>query len=174
MAVLFNPQDILARFTFEGTEWIGDFGAGSGNWTIPLAKRVKEGKVFAIDVQEEPLEVLKRRAEREGLRNVEIIRADLEKPLGSTLSSEILDWVFVVHTLFQIEKKDLFLQEAWRVLKKEGRLFVLDWKKESIVGPSQGRVSEKELVDMTDKIGFDKEEIFYPDQYHYAILFLKR
>ena len=42
-----------------------DFGCGSGGWAIPLAKKLEEGKVYAIDILEEPLSALRARAKLE-------------------------------------------------------------------------------------------------------------
>ena len=45
-----NPQEVLNHLELEGDMVAADFGSGSGGWAIPLAKRLKFGKVYAIDI----------------------------------------------------------------------------------------------------------------------------
>jgi len=150
-----------------------DFGCGSGGFVIPLAKRLEDGLVYALDIQKEPLSALKGRALTENVSNIRIIRCDLEKPKGSTLSDFSLDLVLMVNILFQAEEKGAIISEAKRVLKKEGDLVVIDWLPKATQGPSKGRISPAEVKKITRGCGFKLEKEFEAGKYHYGLLFTK-
>jgi len=53
-----NPIEILNKLDLKDDMIAVDFGCGSGGWVIPLAKKIEQGIIYAIDVQEEMLSVL--------------------------------------------------------------------------------------------------------------------
>ena len=61
---------------------IGEPGAGRGYLTFPLADKVGEkGKIYANDISRQSLDVIEKRAKREGVKNIEIIMGEIEDPL---------------------------------------------------------------------------------------------
>ena len=116
-----NPKEILTNLDLKKWFSAADFGSGSGGWAIPLAKILTDGKVYAIDILEEPLSALKNKSGVEGIVNIETIRSDIESKNGSTLKDNYLDLVLITNLLFQVEDKKLVLAESKRVLKKGGK-----------------------------------------------------
>lgn len=168
-----KPEEILKNLDLKEEMTAADFGSGSGGWAIPLAKILKEGKVYAIDILEEPLSALKGKAGISNISNIITIRADLERENGSTLKDDSLDLVLITNLLFQAEEKEKVLKEAKRVLKKEGEILVVDWKADSTLGPKEGRVSAKEVKKTTEEIGLKLKKEVEAGKYHYALLFGK-
>lgn len=79
-----DPKEVLTtKLNLRENMTAADFGCGSGGWVMPLAKILKKGRVFAIDVLEEPLSALRGKIKLEGLFNIEIKKADVEKILCS-------------------------------------------------------------------------------------------
>ena len=74
-----NPNEVLNQLELSANMTAADFGSGSGGWAIPLAKRLEKGRVFAIDILEEPLSALKGKAALGKLSNIQTILADVEK-----------------------------------------------------------------------------------------------
>jgi ubiquinone/menaquinone biosynthesis C-methylase UbiE len=67
--LIHNPEKILSGFIGNG-QTVLDLGCGSGTFTIALAKMVGEtGKVIAVDVQDEMLQMVKKKAVKEGLES---------------------------------------------------------------------------------------------------------
>lgn len=168
-----NPEEILDDFELSPNIVAAEFGCGSGGFAIPLAKRLDQGLVYAIDIQESPLSALKSQALLENIVNIKIIRSDLEKPKGSTLIPDSLDLVFIPNVLFQIEDKSAIISEAERVLKNKGKLVVIDWLLKASQGPEKGRVSPAEVKKMTEDAGFKLEKEFEAGKYHYGLVFVK-
>ena len=68
------PKRLWKRLGFARGQTVADVGAGSGYFTVRLARRVgPEGKVYAVDVQPEMLTIIRKRIAKENLTNVEPI-----------------------------------------------------------------------------------------------------
>lgn len=151
---------------------VGDFGCGAGYYSVALAKAVgEEGRVTAFDVLESATSATKARATKEGLTNIDTVRANLEIPQSTGLGSGSLDAVLLANILFQSEKKDAILEEAKRVLVPSGSLIVIEWKDSAPMGPSGFRISQQELENLLAQKGFSKAKEFSVDPYHYGLLF---
>ena len=154
-----------------------DFGCGSGGWVIPLAKKLEEGKIFAIDILEEPLSALRAKAKLVKITNVETIRADIEK--GAKLLDESCDLVLMTNLLFEVEDKRKVLEEGKRILKKGGRILIVDWTppthhpKEASLGPKEGRVAPEEVKETGLDLNLRIEKEFEASIYHFGLILLK-
>jgi ubiquinone/menaquinone biosynthesis C-methylase UbiE len=168
-----NPEEILNDFELSPDMVAAEFGCGSGGFAVPLAKKLDEGLVYAIDIQESPLSALKSRTLVENMTNIRIIRSDLEKPKGSTLTPDSLDFVFIPNVLFQVKDKSAIISEAERVLESKGKLVVIDWLLEASQGPEKGRVPPEEVKKMAEDAGFKLEKEFEAGKYHYGLVFIK-
>ncbi|MFH1656663.1 MAG: class I SAM-dependent methyltransferase [Candidatus Nealsonbacteria bacterium] len=166
-----DPEEVLNKLSLKSDMMAGDFGSGPGGFTIPLAKRLEDGIVNALDVQVAPLSALKSHSLVEKLNNIRFIRCNLEKVNGSTLSDSSLDLVLLVNILFQIDNKTAIIVEAYRVLKKGGKLLVVDWLPESSQGPKKGKIDQKEIKKIIEKIGFKLEKEFEAGKFHYGMIF---
>ncbi len=166
-------EEILNKLELREDMTAAEFGCGSGGFTIPLAKRLDEGLVYAIDIQKEPLSALKSRTQLENIVNVRIIRGDVEKPEGSTLGPGSVDLVLIVNILFQAGDKNAIITEAERVLKQGGKLLIIDWKPKVSKGPEQGRVSAGDVKKIAEERGLKLEEQFESGKYHYGLIFNK-
>lgn len=168
-----NPEKVLNELELRPNMVAAEFGCGSGGFAIPLAKRLKDGLVYAIDIQESPLSALKSLSLFEKIVNIRIIRSDLEKPKGSTLPDLSLDLVLIINVLFQTEEKNTIISEAKRVLKRGGNLVVIDWLPGTSQGPIEGRISAEGVKKIVDGSGLKLEKEFEAGKYHYGLVFSK-
>ena len=168
-----NPEEVLDELDIEKQMLAADLGCGAGGWAIPLAKKLTRGRVYAFDIQEEMISALKSKAKLLRVFNIETILCDLEAREGVKLRDESMDIVLVTNILFQVENKEKILKEAARILKKEGQLLVVDWKKNSPFGPKGKRVSSKEVIKMAEQLGLKLKKEFEAGDYHYALIFTK-
>jgi len=148
-----------------------DFGSGSGGWAFPLAKKLEEGKVYAIDILEEPLSALRAKAKLEKIFNIETIKSNVEK--GSKLFNESCDLVLMTNLLFECEDKKKVIEEGKRVLKPGGKILVVDWKLDAPLGPKESRVSTEEVKKIAEEIYLKLEKEFEAGSYHYGLVFTK-
>lgn len=167
-----NPEKVLKELKLKKDITAVDFGSGSGGWVILLAGILEDGKVYAIDILEEPLSALKSKAETERILNIKTIQSDVEKENGSTLSESSCDLILMTNLLFQVEDKEKVFEEAKRILKKRGKILVVDWLKNSPLGPKQGKISADEIKKIAQKLGFKLKKEFEAGNYHYGLIFV--
>jgi ubiquinone/menaquinone biosynthesis C-methylase UbiE len=146
-----------------------DLGCGSGYFTVPLARRVR--KVFGIDVQREMLDFLEDKIRKLKIRNVEPL---LSKPDEIPLDDESVHLLMTVNSLHEFGDRDKMIREIMRVLKKRGRLLIVDFKKEETgFGPPVSiRISKEKAVGLFIAKGFallKAKEL----PYHYLLVFVK-
>ena len=152
---------------------VADIGAGSGWFTIRLARRVgPQGLVYAEDVQPEMISAITRRVQREGLTNVRPVRgqnSDPRLPPGS------LDAVLIVDAYHEVEDRVSMLANLARALKPHGRIGVVDFKLDGTgPGPSpEERVSPDSVVKdaAQAQLRLIRQEPFL--QYQYFLIFGK-
>ncbi len=169
-----NPEQALNQLGIYEGMVCADFGSGSGGWVLPFAKRIKGGRVYAIDIQEEPLEALKAKAKVSQLNNIRTVKADLESGVGSSIQNNLIDLVLMTNLLFQLANKQKVMAEANRVLRPGGRLLVVDWRPEANIGPQEGRIAPEEVKSVCQEAGFDLEKEIAVGAYHYGLVFQKR
>ena len=68
-----DPQKVLDQLDLAPNMIAADFGSGSGGWAIPLAEKLTEGKVFAIDILKEPLSALEGKMRSKRILNIQTI-----------------------------------------------------------------------------------------------------
>jgi SAM-dependent methyltransferase/C-terminal processing protease CtpA/Prc len=107
---------------------VADVGAGSGYMTVRLARRVgPTGKVYANDLQPEMLRVLREKLRTERVSNVEPIQGaedDARLPEGA------IDLAIMVDVYHEMGRPQAMLQSLRRSLKPNGRLVLLEYRKE--------------------------------------------
>lgn len=170
-----DPNKVINQLDLGVSMIAADFGAGSGGWVIPLAKKLKEGRIFAIDIQKEPLSALSGRAKLDRIFNIQTVAADVAKPKSLTLGDSGVDLVLMTNLLFQLDDKEKTntLKEAKRILKQGGKLLVVDWLQSSGMGPSEGRVSKDDVRKIAEQEGFNFEKELEAGDTHFAMLFTK-
>ena len=165
-----NPSTVLDMLDLKESFIAADFGSGSGGWVIPLSKRLKEGKVYAIDILEEPLSALKSKVRLEKILNIETVRSDVERT--SKLLSNSCDLVLMTNLFFEVDEKKKVMEEGKRVLKKGGKLLIVDWKEDSPLGPEK-KVSISEIKKIAKEVNLGLEKEFKAGLYHWGLIFKK-
>jgi hypothetical protein len=79
----------------------------------------------------------------------------------------------VSNVLFQIEKPDDFSLEMKRILKKEGKMLVVDWSEVSNIGPKSVFPALK-ARGLFEKAGFRLDASFTAGDHHYGLVFIKQ
>jgi ubiquinone/menaquinone biosynthesis C-methylase UbiE len=167
-----SPRKIINdHLVLESTMKAADFGCGSGEWTIPLAELLENGKVYAIDLLEEPLSVVRGKARDKGLENIELVKSDIEGIIPRLLANS-LDLVLMANLLFQVKDRPAVFAEASRVLKVGGRVLAIEWNEDAAIGPPQ-KVAKKELKSLAAGAGFAPIGEFKAGSFHYGLVLKK-
>lgn len=122
------PETALDAIGLKPGMAVADVGAGVGYFTLRLARRVgPAGKVYANDVQPEMLAMLKERAAKASLSNIDTVlgtETDSKLPKGS------LDLILLVDVYHEFSQPQRMLGNLREALKPEGRLVLLEYRKE--------------------------------------------
>ncbi|PSO43924.1 MAG: hypothetical protein BRC23_02545 [Parcubacteria group bacterium SW_4_49_11] len=171
----YAPRDFVSDFDLEPGSYVADFGSGSGEFAIEVARQVgHEGRGYAFDIRTAALQTLKGKARSRGFKNIRPIRADLEEEHGSGLPDQYVDVVLIHNIIFQVPDKAALLAEAKRVLKPEGRVLAVEWTKHSPIGPpKQDRIGKDDLIALFEAEGIAYVQALASGDYHYSVLFKK-
>jgi arsenite methyltransferase len=161
-----NP---IALAKLQKGETVLDLGSGGGIDVLISARFVGEtGKVYGLDMTDEMLELANRNKEKSGFKNVEFIKGYIE---AIPLEDETVDVVTSNCVINLTESKEAALKEAYRVLKKGGRLAIADIVelkampeeiRQSVqmwVGCISGALSTREYEQILTEVGFTNIEI---------------
>ena len=171
-----NPKSNIEQFGLSDGMIVADLGAGSGFYAMEAARAVAPmGKVYAVDIQKDLLERLKKEAARNHCHNVEIISGDLEKLGGTKIREASVDRVIAANVLFMIENKKTFLDEIKRILKPRGAALLVDWSGSfGQMGPHPDNVIYKDKAkQLVTDAGFKVEKEISAGSHHYGIIFRK-
>lgn len=171
-----DPNKNLEQFDVAPPMKVADFGAGSGYYAIALGKMVgEEGRVYAIDLDPELLLKIRHTAVEHRLTNVDILQGDLETTEGSNLKADSIDRGIVSNLLFQIENKQAALKEVFRVIKKNGKVLIVDWEDSfGGLGPKKEMVFSKDAArKMITEVGFVFDREISAGNHHYGIICIK-
>lgn len=103
---------------------VADVGSGRGYFTFKLAARVgRQGKVYAEDIREADLSSIRKRAEHDGLTQVETLMGASDDPHLPSLS---LDGVLIMNAYHEFREHDAILRGIYRALKPGGLLALID------------------------------------------------
>ncbi|MCD6489977.1 MAG: class I SAM-dependent methyltransferase [Thermodesulfobacterium sp.] len=154
-----------------------DAGCGDGYFSLEASLRLgKESKIIAVDIHKESLDKLEKEIKDKGIKNIEILMTDITKRIP--LEDESVDVYFMSNVLhgFDEEEKHKVINEAKRVLKKKGKIVVIEFKKEvTLVGPPiEIRISEKELSQLLERYGFQLERTYEISPYNYLYVFTSK
>ncbi|KON32956.1 MAG: hypothetical protein AC479_06110 [miscellaneous Crenarchaeota group-6 archaeon AD8-1] len=110
-----------------------DLGCGSGVFTIPLSKKVK--RVYAIDVEPKMIEIVDQKIIKNKIINIAtMLSLDNKIPLAN----DFLDLLLTINTLHEFNDLNRTLSEIYRILKPNGKVAVVDFKKKNEgFGPPQ-------------------------------------
>ena len=124
-----RPAKAIAALDITPGQVVADVGAGSGYYTVRLAKRVgPSGKVFATDIQPEMLGLLQKRIARERLSQVELVQSTETDP---RLPEHQLDLILMVDVYHELARPQEVLRRLRTALKPDGRLVLIEFRKES-------------------------------------------
>ncbi len=173
---MFTPEELISHLSLRPGMKIADLGCGAGNFVLSIAKRLdSNSEVYGVDVQKDLLIKMLREAKNKNLNNVFAVWADLDKQGSVKLQNSTIDTVLIINTLFQIENKRAAILEAYRILKNNGTLVIVDWiKNGKSFSHSEKQLMEKtELIELVTGNGFLFSNEFLLAQTHFMLKFNK-
>lgn len=120
-----KPDQVMKALAIRPGERVADIGAGSGYFTIPVAKAVGPGgAVWAIDIAQEMLDHIAKRLEKEKLANVRLVKVSKDDP---QLPPQGVDTILMVDTIHYVQDRTAYARKLRAGLAPGGRLVVIDY-----------------------------------------------
>ncbi len=170
-----KPQMVISRLGDLSDKVVADIGAGTGYFSMPLARKAK--KVIAIDIEQQFLDYIRRRLDHTPDKASLNIEPRLTTADDPKLAPGEADLVLIVNTYPYISNRVAYFSKVWKGLKPDGRLVVIDFKKEPLpVGPApEDKMDAKEISAELDSAGFRTLTVDYTSlDYQYTITAEKR
>jgi ubiquinone/menaquinone biosynthesis C-methylase UbiE len=167
------PETALDKIGIRPGMVVADVGAGVGYFSIRVGKRIgREGKVLAVDVQPEMLSILKNRAAKAKLTNIQPILGSESDPQLPPASCDLILMVDVYHELSQPQK---MLQKMKQALKTDGRLVLLEYRKEDPHIPirSEHKMSVQEAKTEVEAEGYKLDKVLNDLPRQHILIFRK-
>ncbi len=141
------PSRVIDTLDLKKGQIVADIGAGTGYFSVRLAKSAAAPKVYAADIEPSMVTYLRERAAREGLHNVIAVQA----AAGRANLPEPVDLVLIVDTYHHIGNREAYFRTLARSLKPGGRVAIIDFTPDSPEGPPKEFrfPPEKVIAEMT-------------------------
>lgn len=168
-----KPEKVIDYLLIKKGDTLADIGAGTGYFTVLLSKQVGEnGKVYAVDVEKRMLDLIRSRAEKEGLNNITEILSKADNPLLPQASTDL---IFICNTFFNFKDKVSYLTILKNALKKKGRLAIIEHRLNSKHDkpPLHKRTAKEKVLEAAAEAGFKLEADLFFLPYQYFLIFSK-
>ncbi|HYL38491.1 MAG TPA: methyltransferase domain-containing protein [Bryobacteraceae bacterium] len=169
-----QPDKALQALGIRRGMVVADIGAGSGYMSFKMARLVgPPGKVYANDLQPEMLEILRARAQRDKITNVETVLGTETDP---KLPAGVLDLVLLVDVYHEFSQPQAMLRKIREALKADGRLVLLEYRKEDPKVPirPEHKMSVPEVKAEVEPEGFQLDQVIEVLPRQHIIIFRPR
>lgn len=120
-----QPQKVIAALKLQPGAVVADLGAGGGYFTFRLAEAVgPTGKVYAIDIDPDMVELIAKTAKEKALAHIEPVLAKPDDPL---LPKAGVDLIFTSNTYHHIDKRVIYFANLRQYLRAGGKVAILDF-----------------------------------------------
>jgi len=121
-----STDSIVQAMALKPDMVIADIGAGTGYYTFRVAKLVPRGKVYAVEIQAELIEMLEKK-KKETNANVEVVRGDT---LSVNLPANTIDLAFLVDVYHELSWPHEIIQSIKKSLKSDGKILLIEYRGE--------------------------------------------
>lgn len=123
-----RPDVTIAALNVKPTDIVADIGAGTGYFTFRLSAEVPQGKVFAVDIQPEMIEILDAIKAERMATNVETVQGEVADP---HLPGGTIDVVLLVDAYHEFSHPREMMEGIVTSLKPNGRVVLVEYRGEN-------------------------------------------
>lgn len=148
-----DPFVVLGLCPINFRDTVADIGCGPGYFTLPLAKQLVNGKVYALDVDPDMLDACRQRVAEARMGNVEFVQCE---EYSFPVPDGAMDGLLVAFVVHHPQDRIRFLSALKALLKPKGWCAILEWQpKETESGPPvASRLQPSELEELARSVGF--------------------
>lgn len=159
-----KPHQVIQALALAPAASVADIGAGTGYFSVRLARMVSKGQVYAVDTEPDMVKHLAARAKQDGLANLRAVAGRADDP---RLPAKV-DLVLLVDVYHHIDAREKYFAKLRGSLKPGGHVAIIDFNATSPVGPPpSGRIAPGAVKDEMKAAGYTlaAEHTFLPNQF---------
>jgi ubiquinone/menaquinone biosynthesis C-methylase UbiE len=151
---VFEPFEVIKKLKIKNDDILADIGCGIGYLTIPAAKTLNNGYIYAMDTSDEMLEDVEKKIKEEDISNIRLVKTD---EYDLKVDKNLITYGYMVNVLHEIEDKSKFLSNVKDILKVDGKIAIIEWEKEKMESgpPLNHRLSKGEVKKYLENTGFE-------------------
>lgn len=141
-----QPRKLMEAIELKPGDVVADVGAGTGYFSFRMAKKVgPKGKVLAVDIQPEMLNIIRARMKKRKVTNIEPVRGAIADP---KLPKGKVDLILMVDVYHEFSQPYEMTVEMIKALKPGGRLVFVEYRKEDPKVPIKEvhKMSKKQVI----------------------------
>jgi SAM-dependent methyltransferase len=161
-----RPDQVIPALGLTSDAVVADLGAGTGYFTFRLSAVVPDGKVLAVDVQPEMLDIIHFIQQEDQIDNVETI---LGSPQDPHLPANSVDLALMVDAYHEFAYPKEMMDSVVRALNPGGRVALVEYRGENPLIPIKGlhKMTQKQVRREMQAVGLEWQETqeFLPQQH---------
>ncbi len=150
-SIFLSPKELMRRLDLREDHIVLEIGPGPGYFSLHVAKRIRKGRLVLLDIQQEMLDFAKKRLDKNKITNADYRLTD-GKSLD--LESNVFDRIFMVTVIGEVDNKDSYLRDIYRMLREDGVLSI------SELAGDPDKLSLDEIRSLVSAHGFEEKETF--------------
>ena len=167
-----NVSKLIQNMSINSDDTIADIGAGSGYHAFRMAPLVKNGMVYAVDIQIEMLSEIEKTKKSNKTKNIETILGT-EKSVN--LPENSVDKILMVDVYHEFSFPIEIMASIKKALKPYGELFLIEYRGEDLSVPIKKihKMTEKQAVKEMQAAGFKLRENIGNLPWQHCMIFTK-
>ena len=168
-----NTSRLLLNLNIEPDDVIADIGAGSGYHVFKMAPEVPNGKIYAVDIQDEMLEAMKIKKEEANVENVILVKGDEQ---SVNLPEDKIDKILMVDVYHEFEFPVEMIASIKSSLKDDGEVYLIEYRGEDKKIPIKElhKMTEKQAVKEMSAAGFELKSNIDNLPWQHCMVFVKK
>ncbi len=148
------PDEVVANMGLEPDHIVADIGAGSGYFSFRISGQVPRGKVLAVDIQPEMLQLIERQKSEKNISNIEGVLGEIDNP---NLDANSIDAAIMVDAYHEFSHPYEMINGIYQALKPGGRIFLLEYRGEDASVPIRPlhKMTEEQVVKEMNVFGLE-------------------
>ena len=162
------PTYIWDKLNMENPDKIVEIGAGTGFFSIAFLQQSNTATLYACDLSDTMIDWVKENVAPQYPHIIPLRAEEHAVPLDDGTA----DLVYMINVHHELEDPMLTLEEAHRIAKPDGKIFIVDWKKEDMAeGPPKGiRYLPETVKDQLRHAGFEHVAIYNELPKHFLVI----
>ena len=167
-----NTIALLKNLNLKPGMKVADIGAGSGYHSRLIAKQIGNGKVYAVDVEQEMIAYLNERIQREKISNIQPV---LGSETSVLLPAESIDLMLLVDVYHEFSFPYEMGTSMYNALKPNGKIVLVEFRMEDDAVPIKTihKMSESQAIKEMKKAGFSLEKNYTNLPWQHCMVFVK-